>query len=89
MYWNFTQYHINMYSYYVSIKSNHKWAGGVAQVAECLPSKCEAFSSNSSTAKKPKQNINPSTRENHEFEASLGYIARPSLKKNKNLNKKW
>jgi hypothetical protein len=31
---------------------NKKRADGVAQVAECLPSKCEALSLNSNTAKK-------------------------------------
>jgi hypothetical protein len=30
---------------------------------------------------------NPSTQENHDFKASLGYIARFYLKKNKNKNK--
>jgi hypothetical protein len=33
----------------------HKRAGGVAQVIECLPSKCEALSSNPSTEKKKKK----------------------------------
>jgi hypothetical protein len=32
-----------------------KRAGGMVQVAECLPSKCEAVSSNPSTAKKKKK----------------------------------
>jgi hypothetical protein len=38
-----------------TLETHHKKrARGVAQVAECLPSKCEALSSNSSTAKKTK-----------------------------------
>jgi hypothetical protein len=35
-----------------------KRAGGMVQVAECLPSKCEAVSSNPSTAKKKKKKGN-------------------------------
>jgi hypothetical protein len=38
------------------IKKNAKFrAGGVVQVVECLPSKCEALSLNPSTEKKKKR----------------------------------
>jgi hypothetical protein len=33
----------------MKLKRQSLWAGGVAQGVECLPSKCEALSSNSST----------------------------------------
>jgi hypothetical protein len=36
-------------------KKSQKRAGGVAQVVELLPSKCEALSSNPNTAKKKKK----------------------------------
>jgi hypothetical protein len=39
----------------ISKKPSHKGAGGVAQVVECLPSKCKALSSNHSTSKKKKK----------------------------------
>jgi hypothetical protein len=32
---------------------------GVAQVGECLPSKCEALSPNASTSKREKKSISP------------------------------
>jgi hypothetical protein len=44
-----------------SVENNYKiqtyWARGMAQVVECLPSKCKALSSNSSTAKKKKKQL--------------------------------
>jgi hypothetical protein len=40
-----------------AVKSNSR-AGGVIHVVECLPSKCEASSSNPSTAKKKKKITN-------------------------------
>jgi hypothetical protein len=40
-------------------KSNRQnRTGGVAQMIECLPSKCKALSSNSSTAKKERKKTN-------------------------------
>jgi hypothetical protein len=37
------------------LKKQLLWAGGVAQVVECLPRKCEVLSSDPSTAKKKKK----------------------------------
>jgi hypothetical protein len=37
------------------IKKCQNWAGGVAQVIQHLPSKCEALSTNPSTTKKKKR----------------------------------
>jgi hypothetical protein len=39
----------------VKLKSKERRLGGVTQVVECLPNKCEALSSNSSTGKKKKK----------------------------------
>jgi hypothetical protein len=36
-------------------KETVSWAGGLAQAVECLPSKWETLSSNTSTAKKEKK----------------------------------
>jgi hypothetical protein len=41
-----------MLSFFFSFKSFHLGAGGVAQVAESLSSKCEVLSSNPKTDKK-------------------------------------
>jgi hypothetical protein len=43
------------------LKKQLLWAGGVAQVVECLPRKCEVLSSDPSTAKKKKKKISNST----------------------------
>jgi hypothetical protein len=38
--------------YFLNSKTQCRWAGGVAQVVGCLPSKCWALNSNPSTTKK-------------------------------------
>jgi hypothetical protein len=37
----------------IQISKSQRWAGGEAQGVECLPSKCKAMSSNTSTSKSP------------------------------------
>jgi hypothetical protein len=45
----------NAFTYILQLKPYNR-AGGVAQVFEYLPSRCEALSSNPNTAKKPYSN---------------------------------
>jgi hypothetical protein len=47
--------YLKIHIQFIKGKQEEKTAGGVAEVVERLPSKCEALSSNPSTAKKRKE----------------------------------
>jgi hypothetical protein len=53
---------------HVSEITREKRAGGVAQVVECLPSKCEALTLTPSTTKKKKKIVSDSKKREEENE---------------------
>jgi hypothetical protein len=70
-------------------------AGGVVQMVKCLPRRCEALSSNPSTAKKKKiympviLALRRGRQEYCEFEATLVYIARSCLQQQMSVCVYW
>jgi hypothetical protein len=44
---------------YCQKRKKHFWAGGVAQALDCLPTKCEALSSNSNITKREEKKKKP------------------------------